>query len=53
MVNSVLYKDLPIVHIKSTKNNTIFSLTDARGKVLYSTSAVRKFLNKFQSYFQS
>jgi ribosomal protein S11 len=40
MVNGQIYKDIPIIHIKATKNNTIISLTDSRGKVLFGTSAV-------------
>ena len=33
---------LPIIHIKCTHNNTIFTVTDFAGKTLAWTSAVRE-----------
>ena len=34
------YQKLPIIHIKATYNNTLFSITDHNGQVLAWTSAV-------------
>lgn len=38
LFNNIPFKELPIVHIKSSKNNTIFNLTNAEGKPIYSRS---------------
>lgn len=35
-----LVKELPIMHIKTTPNNTIITLSDSEGKVIAWTSAV-------------
>lgn len=38
---SVSVKELPMVHIKATGNNTIITITDKNGRTLGWTSAVR------------
>jgi hypothetical protein len=40
VVNGVPYNQLKIIAIKSSRNNTILTLTDAKGIVLFSTSSV-------------
>ena len=39
-VDGVPYEKLHIVNIKATPNNTIINLTDSKGFILFSTSAV-------------
>lgn len=39
VIDSVPFKNLHILHIKSSKNNTILSVTDNLGKVLFLTSS--------------
>lgn len=34
------HKDLPIIHVRVTHNNTVFTVTDSAGRVLAWTSAV-------------
>ena len=46
MIDGVAYNKLHIVNIKSTKNNTILSVSDSTGNVLYKTSAVWKFFGQ-------
>lgn len=38
LFDNIPFKELPIVHIKSTKNNTLFQLTNAEGLPLYNRS---------------
>lgn len=38
LFDNVPFKNVPIVHIKSTKNNTLFTLTDHEGKPIYQRS---------------
>jgi len=33
IVNGIRYDELPVVHIKSTKNNTIMNVTDHTGMI--------------------
>lgn len=35
LFNGVRFADLPVCHIKTTPNNTIISVTDAKGRELY------------------
>ncbi|KAI3389697.1 hypothetical protein SNEBB_002648 [Seison nebaliae] len=37
-VNNIAYRQLPIVHVKATRNNTLFTLVDHKGIPLYSIS---------------
>jgi hypothetical protein len=43
IINGVPYNKLHIVAIKAGRNNTIMTLTDSNGSVLFATSAVKQF----------
>lgn len=46
-LDGVPYEKLPIVNIKATPNNTIMTLTDYKGLVLFTTSAVKEILYNY------
>ena len=40
MIEGLKYEELPVVHLKATKNNTLVTLTDHRGIIICQRSAV-------------